>query len=80
MGCEPGKIHAHDEPMTIEGYVIAKGPKAMMIGERPEGFGEWIPYSQILDSDFCDPDEADVGDFVTIEIPRWLAREKGLGK
>ena len=68
----------NNSPVAVEGYVVAKSPKAMMIGKKPEGFGEWIPYSQILDSDFGDPEEADVGDFVTLAIPLWLALEKGL--
>ena len=37
----------------------------------------WIPRSQIIDSD-PDVDTCDKGDSIEIELPEWLAQEKGL--
>ena len=40
---------------------------------------DWIPKSVIKDSD-TDIDEIEAGDEITIEIPEWLARQKGLAE
>jgi len=39
----------------------------------------WIPKRAIVDSD-TEIDEIEVGDRITIEIPEWLARQKGLSE
>jgi len=66
-------------PVTVEGMVMSVTEKAVLVGEKVEGFGEWYPFSQIIDRDF-DPDEIERGDEICFEIPRWLAREKGLAE
>jgi hypothetical protein len=35
----------------------------------------WIPYSQIEDPD---PEEMEIGSHITLLIPTWLAKDKGL--
>jgi len=38
---------------------------------------DWIPKSMIKDSD-TEIDEIEAGEEITIDIPAWFAREKGL--
>ena len=68
---------ASNDPVTVEGKVLYVGEKAVKLW-TPIG-DEWIPLSQILESD-PEIDELEEGDEATLIIPRWLAREKGLGE
>ena len=65
------------ETVTVEGKILYVGAKAVKIW-TPIG-DEWIPFSQILESD-PEIDEMEEGDEATLIIPAWLAREKGLGE
>lgn len=40
---------------------------------------DWIPKSAIKESD-TEIDEIEAGEEITIEIPAWLARQKGLAE
>lgn len=62
--------------VTVEAEVVAKTSMALMFEDCRQPV--WIPFSQIVEADFDGPDEVEVGDKVTFEIPRWLAQEKGL--
>jgi len=63
-----------EERVAILGKFLTRRPKAIKLWTA---FGDgWIPLSQISDSDE-DLDELEEGDEVTVEIPKWLAREKG---
>ena len=39
----------------------------------------WFARSQIVEAD-CDLDEVERGEEITIEIPAWLAEQKGVGE
>lgn len=70
------------ETVTIRDTVAAVTPKAILLRRcaRPsyaKHTQEWIAISQIVESD-AELDLIEVGDEITIEIPLWLAREKGL--
>ena len=67
---------------TVSDTVAAVGPKALLLksGARPsysKHDQQWIPKSQIIECD-CEIDDIEIGDEIEIEIPLWLAREKGL--
>lgn len=71
MGCEPWRIHTHDEPIAVKGRILCVSMKAVKLW-TPSG-DIWIPLSQILnDGPFIEGKEA------IVEIPLWLARKKGL--
>ena len=63
------------DKITLQCRILYVSDKAVHI-ETPIG-KEWIPLSQIIESD---PEIADLeeGDDATLIIPLWLAREKGL--
>ena len=63
--------------VIVEGVVMAVSERAVMVGEKAEGFGEWYPFSQMIERDF-ESHEIEKGDEIAFEIPRWLARERGL--
>ena len=64
------------EPVEIEGIVKAVTDKAVLL-TLDDDTEEWIPKSQIEDCD-VDVDDLEKGDKIRIEIPAWLAEEKGL--
>lgn len=63
------------EEVIFQGKVLYVGERAVKIWTPIENL--WIPLSQILESD-PEKDEMEEGDEVTMIIPAWLAREKGL--
>jgi hypothetical protein len=72
------------ETCTVTDEVAAVTPKSILLKQcvRPswaQHDQEWIPKSRIIECD-QDVDEIDVGDEITIEIPLWLARAKGLAE
>lgn len=58
----------------VEVMLKVEGPNAWLV-EHGLGADEWIPKSQI--EDYSEPTFAS-GDTLEIEIPEWLALEKGL--
>lgn len=78
MGCEPGKIHAHDERVTVQGKVLYVSKKAVKIWTPIRD--EWFPFSEISPEDLARIGKAQEGETIKFQIPRWLAREKGLVK
>ena len=64
----------NQEWVELDVEVLWKTEMAIKI-EEGEVNDVWIPLSQIKD---VDPDELEVGQSRTIEIPEWLAEEKGL--
>lgn len=71
----------HDATVTVTDTVEAVTEKAILLRELVRPFNpnqsEWIAKSQIVECD-QDVDEIKVGDEITVEIPAWLARQKGL--
>ena len=66
------------ESVSISDIVVAVTEKAILL-EKLSGQAEqrWIAKSLILDS-VTDLDDIQVGDEITIAIPRWLAERSGL--
>jgi hypothetical protein len=65
------KKEAH---VSVDGKFLTRSPQAIKL--RTVYGDEWIPLSLISESD-AELDELEEGDEVMIEIPKWLAREKG---
>lgn len=55
-----------------EAVVLAKGPKAMLLGFRDLGKKHWVPYSQFHSNSDLYQSSA-VGDDGSCVISRWLA-------
>ena len=72
------------ETVTITDIVAAVTRKALLLKSCAEPSyakhaQEWIAKSQIIECD-SDLDDIAVGEEITIEIPLWIAREKGLAE
>ena len=70
------------DTVTITDVVAAVTSKALLLKQCAQPSWakhdqEWIAKSQIEDCD-AELDEIAVGDEITIEIPRWLARKIGV--
>ncbi len=65
-----------EERCELEGAFIHATGKAICVDFDGDGEGTWLPLSQV-ELDF-EPDEAVEGLVVTVEVPEWLAIEKGL--
>lgn len=63
------------EPVTVTGRVLYLSKKAVKLW-MPIG-DIWIPFSEIPADELA---KLKVGEDAAITIPRWLAREKGLGE
>jgi hypothetical protein len=63
-------------PVEIEGVVKAVTDTAVLLA-LDDDTEEWIPKSVIEDCDVGE-DNLEKGDKIRIEIPGWLAEEKGL--
>ena len=75
---------AQTDTVTVTDLVAAVTSKSLLLKQcaRPSWQRheqEFIAKSLIVDSD-TELDEIEVGDEITIEIPLWLAREKGLAE
>jgi len=70
------------ETVTVTVKVCGKTAKGIWVGENHPSWSsmpnQFIPYSQISESDVADIEEVEIGEEIEIEIPLWLAREKGL--
>lgn len=69
---------------TISDTVAAVTAKAILLKSCAEPSyakhqQEWLAKSQIIECD-CEIDDIEIGDEIEIEIPLWLAREKGLAE
>ena len=64
-----------EAPLTLAVTFVYKAERSIKI--KDPVFDQWIPISQIIDSDPA-VDEMEEGETVTIDIPLWLAVEKGL--
>ena len=64
-----------EAPLTLTVTFLYRAERSIKI--KDPVFDQWIPISQIIDSDPA-VDEMEEGETVTIEIPFWLAVEKGL--
>lgn len=63
-----------EETITIDEVIVkAKTAKALLV--EIDGTDYWMPKSQLGDA----TDVEEVGDIGVVELPEWLAREKGLG-
>ncbi len=58
--------------VDIAGIVIERREKAVWLNAGDTK--AWLPLSQVE----LDPEDADAGNSVTVAMPEWLAREKGL--
>ena len=69
------------ETFTVTDTVTAVTDRAVLLKQLsiPVGRGqqEWIAKRLIIECD-TDLDDIEAGEEITIEIPQWLAREKGL--
>lgn len=63
---------AEGDLFEFEGHHMHSTGRAMLI--RYENEEVWIPMSQVTDWDFIDGREP----MVTVVIPLWLAKEKGI--
>lgn len=61
-----------NETFWFSGTVKHDTGKAVLLTDGVEDY--WIPHSQIIDSD----DDLKPGETVEIEVPLWLAEEKGI--
>ncbi len=61
------------EPFEVTGNIIATTPDAIMLDN--DDVQVWLPLSQITTDTSVD---FDIGEIVTIEIPEWLAIDRGL--
>ena len=62
-----------EEPVAISGTVKAKTEMAILLVIEEEDTEVWLPISRIDTYD-----KLEVGNYVDIEIPYWLARDKGV--
>lgn len=62
---------AHDDLNTFDAEFVAHSEDAILVDI--EGDEVWLPKSVVGDFDDADP-----GDTITIEIPEWLAEDRGL--
>ncbi len=69
------------ESVSISDIVAAVTEKAILLKrlsmDAGQGEQRWIAKSLILDSD-TDLDDIQIGDEITIAVPRWLAEKSGL--
>ena len=75
---------SNNQTVAITDIVAAVTRKAILLKScaRPsyaEHNQEWIAKSQIVEAD-CEIDDIVIGEEITIEIPLWLAREKGMAE
>ena len=72
------------ETFTLAVKVCGKTAKGIWVGENHPSWSstpnQFIPYSQISDNDVINIEEVGIGEEIEIEIPLWLAREKGLAE
>lgn len=78
MACEPGRIYTNDEPVTVEGRFLTMSRKAVKVWLPTAD--EWFPFSEISPDDLARIGNAQEGETIKFQIPRWLAREKGLAE
>ena len=83
QSCRGGR-RSPSETVTITDTVTAVTPKSILLKQcaRPSWSKheqEFIAKSLIVKCDI-ELDDIEAGDEITIEIPLWLAREKGLGE
>jgi hypothetical protein len=64
---------------TVSGEIVAVTDKAVLL-KIDDDTQEWFPFSLLDSGDFDNPMEARdiIGEMVDIEIPEWLAEQKGL--
>lgn len=60
-----------EDTVWIDVDIISETPKAWLLSDSK--VKDWVPKSQIVDWE----DEPQVGDSNRVEIPTWLAEEKG---
>lgn len=71
--------HSNDERHTYSLWLFHETPRALLVGtekgDRENDKAFWLPKSQCsVISEFASKD----GEWVVIEVPQWLAEEKGL--
>lgn len=59
-------------PISISGEIKAMTKKSILLVEDDETTGTWIPLSEIETND-----DLEIGNYVDIEIPSWLAGDLG---
>ncbi len=64
-----------NEYVLVEAMVRVETPKAILIIEEETGEEFWLPKSQIQN---CDEEDFGVGCVMELQLPLWLAEEKGL--
>ena len=66
---------ARNDPVTVSVEFVTHTAGAVLV--KDAGNEIWIPKSQIQNDD-DDWDSFELGDIVDIDIPEWLAEDKGL--
>lgn len=68
--------YERDDVVRVENLVLMReSKKAILVkfDDAPEGSEVWIPRSQVEETDL-----ADVGDVGYIEVPYWVAEDRGI--
>lgn len=73
VGDEHEEHHFDDEGIEVEVEIVRETEAAWLVSNGDERY--WLPKSQV--TPISDPDP-ELGDFVAISVPEWLAENEGL--